>query len=247
MEKVKFFYDSGPVPPPYCHHFELIVYMKDNKISADFSIEYYGREELSEEEIYEEGFNLDDNYNWNGEIPQIWKHLLIEQIAKIEKGEIQDEQLESVEISVDDQDTFVPETSKQIVVTLNGLVQAIYELSGKEQPLFIDYILNKSNKSLIKELMFSFANRSVIVSTRKSLKENDPESHQMSWEKGEDFMRTLFTLDFHPEQAKSKIPKIDGDWVSTGDGLWYQLGQSATNPSSELDLVAKTKQLLKDA
>ena len=56
-------YDSGTLPPPFSHTFKLRIGFAKNFINTQFDIQYTDRDEITEEEIYGEGFTLDDNYH----------------------------------------------------------------------------------------------------------------------------------------------------------------------------------------
>jgi hypothetical protein len=64
-------YDSGIIPPPFSHVFRLSLDWSKGDLSAQLDLHYTDREELKEEEIFDEGFSLEDNYRYQGNVPSV--------------------------------------------------------------------------------------------------------------------------------------------------------------------------------
>lgn len=76
------FQTSALVPAPYAHAIELSINIKDESLAYVFEMEYLDRSQLSEEEIYEEGFTMEDDYKLEGELPKVWANELKALIEK---------------------------------------------------------------------------------------------------------------------------------------------------------------------
>ncbi len=71
MKKIRIEFRTLDVPAPFAHDYTLSLEL-DKDIKARYQINYKGRENLSEEEIIEEGYTLDDDFEWKGEINSAW-------------------------------------------------------------------------------------------------------------------------------------------------------------------------------
>ena len=65
FSKITFEYNTGSIPAPFCHKYKIVISKNSpEQYLVDLNLEYYGRDEITEEEIFDEGFTLDDNYKW---------------------------------------------------------------------------------------------------------------------------------------------------------------------------------------
>ncbi|MDZ7607380.1 MAG: hypothetical protein U5K79_17750 [Cyclobacteriaceae bacterium] len=75
--KLEIHFDTESLPPPFSHRYKLAIEKSgEGSLNADLVLEYYGREELSDEDILDEGFTDNDNYLWNGKLPLIWTNVI---------------------------------------------------------------------------------------------------------------------------------------------------------------------------
>src|SRR5690606_20964211 len=137
-------YDSGSVPAPFSHGYKLKLSFGKNFINTQFEIRYKDREDLSEEEILEEGFTLEDDYSFIGEVPKVWEQPLISLYSQSKwsnkkSGDLSD----SIRILAKDLHgkiaRTVPLNQKEWQYLAQEYIQAIYEIDQKEAPLGIKY------------------------------------------------------------------------------------------------------------
>ena len=65
-------YDSGILPPPYSHVFRLALDWSTGVLRTQLDLHYTDREELSEQEIFDEGFSLNDDSHFQGKLAAVW-------------------------------------------------------------------------------------------------------------------------------------------------------------------------------
>ncbi|HWV33270.1 MAG TPA: hypothetical protein VN038_26610, partial [Dyadobacter sp.] len=67
------FQTAPVVPAPFAHFYTLKMDIQSAEdLRVDFDIVYNDREELTEDEIFDEGFSTDDDYKWKGSLPAVW-------------------------------------------------------------------------------------------------------------------------------------------------------------------------------
>ena len=69
------------LPPPFSHQILLTLDFKNECIDTKFEIAYTYRNELTDEEILEEGFNGEEDLAWAGEISNEWQKPLWKLLA----------------------------------------------------------------------------------------------------------------------------------------------------------------------
>jgi hypothetical protein len=222
----------------------LIISLRDNgKHEADIEIEYYDRDEVSEDEIYSEGFTLDDDFRWRGEMPQAWVQEIIKKLNTSNwKKQISLRPGETgmmVKIDTDQSaEDLEPANLRSWEVFVQELIQACFELSEKEAPLHIEYIRNEDTKHKKQlRITYSFAQRTVILVTKNKTEKI------LSWANGRKLLKYIYGIDYMPENGNSKAPTGKGSFILPGDGLWYPLDASL-NGKDELPKIEKLKRLL---
>ncbi len=244
FDKLIIEYNTGPIPPPFCHRYKIILSKDDRGIfSIDLSIEYYDRDEITEEEIFEEGFFLDDNFSWKGSLPSIWGR-------EVEK---------KLEISNWKKKNFISENGSEFAIRIfrnnqfeilkpadvriweifaHEIIQAIFEISEKESPLKISFFSNgngSTDKTIIIDFTYSFAQRVVLLAPIQKDKKS------IGWEEGQKLLKYIFNFDYLPENSFDKIPKKQGSYISPGDGYWYEL---TANENANKASIAQINRLI---
>ena len=246
FNKVTFQYDTGPIPPPFCYRYNLTISSIDNgKHEVDIEIDYYDRDEISEDEIYNEGFSLDDNFQWNGNLPQTWVQEIINKLntSNWKKQMTLRPRETGMMVKIDTHQSaedLEPADLRTWEVFVQEIIQACFELSEREAPLHIEFVRNegaKHRKQL--KITYSFALRTVILVT------NNETEKTLSWENGRKFLKYIYGIDYMPENGNSKAPTAKGSYISPGDGLWYPLDTSL-NGTDELPKIEKLKRLLEE-
>ncbi|TDQ19423.1 hypothetical protein DFQ04_1244 [Algoriphagus boseongensis] len=231
-------YDSGIVPPPYSHVFRLALDWSKGDLEAQLDLHYTEREELSEEEILDEGFTLQDDFSYKGKLNSIWIKPLQQMHDKtkwtnkdIEEGGI------SVTLTEKGKDLGlkIPSNQEEWQLMAQDLIQAIYETIKKEAPLKVSYRKVSSEDTIDCSLTVHFSNREVIF-------EKNGKSNPVNWEYAIQLMKMIFTPDYHYELAKEEAGKKRGEYIECGDGYWHELGKGVVNIDPSFDAVGKIKQ-----
>ena len=229
-------YDSGIVPPPYSHVFRLELDWSRGDLSVSLDLHYTEREELSEEEIFDEGFTPNDDYSYKGELNSVWIKPLQQLFDKtkwtskdIEDGGITVTALEKGK----DEGVKIPSNQEEWQLMAQDLIQAIYETVKKEAPLKIDY----------RQVTDQMADCSLTVhfSVREVIFEMSGRSRVINWEYAIQLMKVVFTPDYHYELAKEEASNKRGAYINCGDGYWHELGKGVVNIDPSFDAVGKIK------
>jgi hypothetical protein len=184
-------YDSGIVPPPFSHVFRLALDWSKGSFSAQLDLHYTDREELTEQEIFDEGFSLEDDYRYQGNVPSVWigpvKQLLQATHwtkKSIDEGGITLTPMEGTKSG----GLKIPSNQEDWQMMAQDLIQAIYELEKKEAPLTVQY--RKVEREQISDLSLTihFSNREAVV-VREEVSKN------ISWEGAISLMKVVFMPD----------------------------------------------------
>lgn len=247
ISSVTFRYDTSHLPPPFCYRYTLQLRFDPNEIKSDYNHHYYGREELEEEEILEEGFSLQDDFEWKGILPGIWKSVLCEKIEKsnYRKKSRNAEHEPVLEVSINYSDgrseLKIPDDIRSWEFLLQEVVQAIFELGKKEMPLKIRYLIKADKVQTLKLFEMTFADRTSTLTEEIDGKRKYPKV--LSWDKALRILRNIYALDFdHEKTIKEKIPAKQGHYIDPGDGLWYKFGDAVANPEPDVGLLEKVKE-----
>lgn len=214
---------SDLVPPPYAHSIELELRWEDNApIQAHFHLTYLGREELSQEELEEEGFTGQDDIEQQVFLPEIW-FPEVQRMAKSKESlpkTVLEEQEDYWEIRINDQAGFYPAQPAFWANFLQEIQQAILEVGGLEHPLHIE--LSRGEQGHF-HLLASFA--------RRALWHEHPDgaTFPLPWNKLNALLREVYSGEFIYEEAVQALPKRTGLFLSLGDGWWFEVGKSYLN------------------
>ena len=233
-------YDSGLVPPPYSHVFRLALDWKKGNLEVQLDLHYTEREELSEEEILDEGFTLNDDYRYQGPLDQVW----IQPIQELYSGsKWTSKDIEDGGISLipqgqgKDEGVKIPSNQEEWQLMAQDLIQAIYETVKKEAPLQIHFRKVDSEKTLDCSLTVHFSHRQVIF-------DQGGKTRNLNWEYAIQLMKLIFTPDYHYELAKEAPGNKRGTYIDCGDGYWHELGKGVVNIDPSFDAVGKIKNRL---
>ncbi len=235
-------------PPPFSHHYQIILDLSADNPRVDFTISYPGREKLSEEEILEEGFTLEDDYQWKGELPKSWKFAIIDELRKTKslfdapKPHAQQVLQLHITYKNDDQQSGIPNNTGSWEYFAQEMVQAIYEISQKELPLEITYLeIGKHSTERI-VINPSFSARKVKVGRQQPAGGHNKE---YDWSQLKPLLEVIYLPDYDAAQSSEKEPGKPGSYISPGDGLWYELGKAVTNPGGKKDVVGEMQQRIR--
>lgn len=230
-------YDSGILPPPYSHVFRLSLDWLTGVLTTQLDLQYTDREELTEQEIFDEGFSLEDDYRYQGPVPSVWigpvKQLLQATHwtkKSIDVGGITLTPMEGTKSG----GLKIPSNQEDWQMMAQDLIQAIYELEKKEAPLTVQY--RKVEREQINDLSLTihFSNREAVL-LRSDV------SKKISWEGAISLMKVVFMPDYRYEQAKDTPGNKRGSYIQCGDGYWHELGRGVVNSHASVDAVGKIK------
>jgi hypothetical protein len=227
-------YETAPgVPPPYCHYYILKARVTPEGIDTRFDWVYHNREDLTAEEIEDEGFTANDDFAWQGKLSKNWLPPL-EKLLRKTKQTTAAENDDTPYLELDFRTTEggfngTPDRLDEWTYLLQELVQCVYETAGKEAPLQIRYKKITPGESLYGSVRMQFSDRTVTLQTRT----NDSKMRQSAadWEIMKNLLETVFSLDYLPEKAETREPHQPGVYVDAGEGSWYALGKAALDPA----------------
>lgn len=237
FDKLTVEYNSGPIPPPFCHRYKIDIAKTDTRdYRIHLNLEYYDRDEVTIEEILDEGFSIDDDFTWQGKLPDIWGLEIISKLKSTnwKKKLSAEADGKALLIKIQHQtrtEVLQPADIRTWEVFCQGIIQAVFELGNKEAPLIISFV-NKSSKEQTKQVdfEFSFAYRSIKITKQKH------KHTSMEWEDGQHLLKYIYGLDYLPEYGHEKLPKKPGNYIFPGDGLCYEL-----TPKTNSDSVINEK------
>ncbi|MGY6744247.1 MAG: hypothetical protein ACXIUQ_16025 [Cecembia sp.] len=231
-------YDSGVIPPPYSHMFKLKIGFGKNFLDTTLDLMYTDREELTEEEILDEGFTLKDDFHFHGEIPKVWEKPLKSLYAKSKWSNNKSNETGGIRLLAKDNQgkisRTVPLNQEDWQLFAQDYIQAIYESSKKERPLQIQYLIHENDKAIDIKLEVKFLLRKVEITTQGQTKEGD-------WEATKELLSYVFLPDYDYEKAREQKPKKPGQFIECGDGFWHEMGKGVINIDDSFDAVAKIK------
>jgi hypothetical protein len=238
------------IPAPYAHFYTLSLKTTDGKsINAELEITYTGREELDEQEIFDEGFTGDDDVQWKGSLPDVWMDIITQSLKKL-PGKLS--RIEEENENDDFQELFIETPEKDIVIehpkdlrhwnyTAQEIIQAIFEAAGREMPFEMDYIHIEAGNTKKLQFNASFLKRQFTMTDLATKK-----TQNLDWSQLQTFLETIFAADFRPDLISGGQPKQPGHYLRSGDDLWYELGISILDPNGGTKAIKKIERLLGD-
>ncbi len=211
---------SELIPAPFAHAIEIILDL-NHELNYQFELTYIDRDQLTEDEILEEGFSTNDDLVLKGTFKEPWMNaleILLIETKKTHPVELKEDQ-EFWEITAE-KDIFFPKNPKPWKIFIDQFQQACLEQNFIEKPLEIS-ICRKDNEVETSFLINGcFENRSLEVITNGIL------TKQIEWNKLNPFLMNLYSGEFDFEKASVSIPKKTGLFINLGDEIWYEVGKS---------------------
>jgi hypothetical protein len=214
----------------------------ESDIMVDFGITYTDRDELDEDDLLDEGFSPEDDYQWNGSVPTIWidefREILdsSKTIRRREESEFED----FIEVELEENGkrvTIYPVDKERWSYFLQEFIQAIFETGGREKPFELTYVDNDGDKEMVIDLKASFGEKTFTISKNKSAARN------LDWTQLQKIMDTVYKAEFVADNASDSKPSKKGKYITAGDGLWYQLGVAVLETTSKSKDLAKIESL----
>lgn len=227
---VTFQFEAGQLPPPFCYRYTLIIKKDKDNFEVEFAIDYYDRQEISEEEILAEGFSMEDDFYWKGKLPNAWNEVIIQQFQELDKSAKGNKGHLSIYTEDENGDTInlIHNNPEMLEYFLQELIQGIYELNGKQEPLLIKAVDQQGNATVNYNLTISFLDRNATLKKNK-------EQITIPWSNTKKIMEQIFGLDYDPFNAGKKLPKQKGFFIDPGEGLWYRANETVKVLDSDED------------
>jgi hypothetical protein len=235
-------YDSGIVPAPHSHVFRLQLDLDSNPFQVSLEMHYTDREDLTEDEIYDEGFTLNDDYSFKGAIDTVWTGVFSKayQAAKWSGKSLNEAGITLTPIEAGKMGKIkVPADQEAWLILSQDLIQAIYETNKKELPLTINYRLVENDSVKDCSITVKFSNREVLFT-------EGTETRNLNWDYTIQLMKLIFTPDYHYDIAKEEPGKKRGGYINCGDGFWHELGKGVENIDDSFDAVGKIRSGFED-
>lgn len=225
MRKIIINYETRNIPAPFAHQYQLDIELKD-KIKASYEVRYLGRDEISEEEILEEGFSLNDDFTWEGEIDPSWREVILsladepQENAKKEPNEFTQTIVRISSKSDEGEKSRNFYDNDDIEYQIQEIVQALFENSGRELPLKVRFFQKSKGSQSEYEVTVSFAKR------ESTLIKNNSEKSTLSWEDTRSFMSLIYQPDYLLDSTKLKK---NGLYISFEENYWYSIEEIEEN------------------
>lgn len=230
-------FDSGTIPPPFSHVFRLALDWASGSLHTKLVLHYTDRDELSEQEIIEEGFTPEDDYSGELQLNSVWIDPILDLLKntrwnskQLNDGGITLSLVENGKL----QTAKVPANQEDWQLMAQDIIQAIYESTKKEKPLSIHFRKVDHDSTRDIQITVFFQDREVI------LKEGE-ENRVINWDYAIQLMKLIFTPDYDYELAKETPSNKRGEYIECGDGLWHELGKGVINIDPSFDTVSKIK------
>lgn len=227
-------YETAPeLPPPFCYYFLLKGNVENKGLLVDLQWVYHNRDEISQDEIMDEGFSGNDNFKWQGYIGKLWVEELETQMAVTKINKIPSDQEPFIEIECRGDKGVLfkgtPVNTSEWEYLLQEFIQGIYEASGQEAPLQIQFRKNLPDHSYFKLVMTLFFKSRTVVLHTSSPQVTNKKSHE-EWKQTKSILKGIYTLPYIQESGISEEPKAPGSYIDGGDGIWYSFETGIKNP-----------------
>lgn len=239
-------YQTLLLPPPYSYRYALVLQPEERALRVRLEWTHTDRDELTGEAIEEEGFSANDDFFWEGMLPQVWAAALDDLLREthwVPETASNDSSLRvTVTKSSEDMTQGSPHDHAEWEYFLQEMVQAVYEAAQREHPLQLAYLTSRRD-SQPTELRWkaSFLHRRF---TLVHLADDQQQEYQLPWQKLRALLQAWYVPDYYSEKAESGVPSLPGEYVDPGDGLWYQFGKAVTNPGKS-DAVGHLQRVIR--
>ena len=217
---------NADIPPPYSHIYHITINENPSYLTLSFRLRYTDRDELSEDEIFEEGFGPDDDFTWSGKLDKIWKQQFEALLsgAKFHNNPSSGSDF-NIEVTSNDGNTdkkgyVAKKETAGWVYFIQELKQAILESEQIEAPLAIEYLKIDDGTSAHLILNGSFANRTFTVKV-----DNRP-VEQLEWQVLQKTINLIFNeTEIDYEEAVADRPRSEGYYLMLPGTGWLELGE----------------------
>jgi hypothetical protein len=213
------FQTAESIPPPYANQVEIDSKSTGENIHVKFRQTYLQRDEMEEEDILDEGFSLDDDMEWEGELNEAWK-AEFQKVAESTKEYTATSNTAHDEISVEVEDAKLsPKNVDPLKRFIEQLQQAIFEHEKLEAPLNVVIKEISNSEERTTKLNASFLERTYL----QTINGQEVPQH---WNQLDEQLKLIFAGDYVYEKASNKLPTKRGLYVNLGNEWWFEVGKS---------------------
>ena len=227
-------YQTGrSLPAPYAYFYTLTLTTLVGELGVDLAITYPNRDDIDDDELMAEGFTRDDDFSWTGRLPKTWLETVTNLAGKTRLLPVDEDQLGEDDDFWDVQPEADngpvkhgrPQPTDDWQYLMQELIQAVYEVAGRERPFELAYWhVNPPGSPEEMRLTASFADRTVRVLTKQNQRES---TRILPWPRLQRVMSAVYARDYDPDDAQPKRPRQAGHWLNLGGEEWYDVGQFA--------------------
>lgn len=205
--KITLSYQPQQLIPPHSYAAVMSIDTSLNEHNVEFSLEYLGRDGVSDDELVAEGFTRNDDFSWSGEL-SAWNN----DIESFKRISYQSEPNNNTYIhaNVDGNDMGFPVDIENAEMVFQELMQAILEMMQIEAPLYVECCIEDQKQ----QLTWNFAKRSIQLNQK----------NHSNWEAGRDLLKIIYSIDYESIKPTKKSTK---NGVSFGDGYWFPIGNKS--------------------
>jgi hypothetical protein len=218
------------LPAPDANFYTLTATPSANgSLDIDFSITFPDRDDIDDDELIAEGYTRHDDFSWRGRLPHNWQRSLADIVSKTRLDPIDEDELDEdddfLDLSISEangqQRQGRPRNLDEWQYLAHELMQAAYEAGGREAPFELSYV-DFENRDGDREinLSASFVARDIRIEVLQGRRE---ERKTLPWSELQPIMRTIYSVEFAPEEALPNRPRNDGQYLSLGTDDWYRV------------------------
>lgn len=221
--KVKVSYQTLQLPPPHAFAYTLELDFLEDELKVKYELEFLNRDEITLEEIEEEGFSTDDDFSWTGSLGKAWVDDLYDDLLDVELEEESEDF--NIYLHMEIQDKEVDMAGLAVLAEdwdyrLQELIQAIYEKAGIEEKLKLQFIHIQTGENTFYQLEASFEHKTCNINKKP-----------ITWEELHQLMSDVYTIDFEGEEVEK--PSKEGLWINPDGESGYQHFDAQAGPKAE--------------
>ncbi|MFN3488714.1 MAG: hypothetical protein ACK4YV_06260 [Emticicia sp.] len=213
------------IPAPFAHAIEINGSFEQD-LELSFELTYLDREDMTEDELMDEGFTSSDDFTWKGTLPKVWSDVVFGSLKSANELFIKSLEPHQDFWQVDfNGKSFYPKNTDAFKYLIEELQQAVYEKAGREAPLRLTFLKNQSGENMEVAVSASFIERKLQL-IRTNITDGSSETKVLAWDELNFILKNTFSGEFEAEYAHSKKPSHKGLFLNAGDELWYEVGKS---------------------
>ncbi len=210
------------------------------ELEIGFHLIYTDRDQLEEEEILNEGFSGEDDINWQGKLPLVWRQSLDDLIEKSNwSAKVNKLNRCSVKVNLEGEAARYPANFDAWEYWLQELEQACIETAKIEQPLEMDFVKGERKLSL----KASFEKREAFIENRLGLaaiKKDIP------WYKLGKVLKQIYIAEYYPEDVVTNYDSKGDTFLNIGGGQWFNLSKTNLHISKKKEWLDKLEASFED-